>query len=109
MKLAEINGGLSMPERLAVTKPLEKKNTDKRYIKTGGLFLYSMLIQKYYLKPLLQNLNLFYLLLCLQIKPCMCKKGASVKVTDWLISDIMGIFSKENIPGSLVTMDFKKA
>ena len=25
MKLAEINGGLSMPERLAVTKLLEKK------------------------------------------------------------------------------------
>ena len=29
MKLAEINGGLSMPERLAVTKLLEKKNRQK--------------------------------------------------------------------------------
>ena len=49
---------------------LFERKTDKRHIKIGGLIGDSMLIQKYYPKPLPQNLNLFYLLLCLLIKLC---------------------------------------
>ena len=42
-------------------------------------------MQNYYLKPLLQNLNLFYLPLSLQIRLCMWEKDASVKVADWYL------------------------
>ena len=42
-------------------------------------------MQNYYLKPLLQNLNLSYLPLSLQIRLCMWEKDASVKVADWYL------------------------
>ena len=44
LKKAKIEGSLSISQRQAAIKLLEKKDRDKRYITIGGLFLYSILI-----------------------------------------------------------------
>ena len=46
-KLAKVGGSLGILLRKAVIKLLEKKDRDKKFPKIGGLFLYSMLMQKY--------------------------------------------------------------
>ena len=67
-KEAKIKSSLSISQTQPVIKLLEKKDRDKRFIKNWSLFRCSMSIQKYYWKPLQQNLNPFYHLLFLQIK-----------------------------------------
>ena len=73
-KLAKVGGSLGILPRKAVIKLLEKNDSDKKFPKIGGLFLYSMLMQKQQLKALLQDVNLFDPLLSLQINHVCGKK-----------------------------------
>ena len=77
----KIEGSLSISQRQAVMKLLEKKDRDKRYTKNWRpislLNIDTKIISKAF-----ATINLFYLLSSIQIKLCMWKIGALVKVVD---------------------------
>ena len=77
----KIEGSLSISQRQAVMKLLEKKDRDKRYTKNWRpislLNIDTKIIPKAF-----ATINLFYLLSSIQIKLCMWKIGALVNVVD---------------------------
>ena len=106
MKQAKIEGRLSISQRQAVIKLLEKKKTDKRYIKNWRpislLNIDTKIISKPFaakLKPILPSIISSNQTANVE-KRCISKSGR-------LMSDIMEICDKENIPDYLVTMDLK--
>ena len=77
----KIEGSLSISQRQAVMKLLEKKDRDKRYTKNWRPI--SLLnIDTKIISTAFATINLFYLLSSIQIKLCMWKIGALVKVVD---------------------------
>ena len=108
LKQAKIKNTPSISQRQAVIKLLEKKDRDKRFIKNwrpisllnvDRKILSKALAAK--LKPVLPSIissnQTAYV-----AKRCISESGR-------LISDIIEICEKENIPAYLVTMDLEKA
>ena len=77
----KIEGSLSISQRQAVMKLLEKKDRDKRYTKNWRPISLLNIDTKITSKAF-ATINLFYLLSSIQIKLCMWKIGALVKVVD---------------------------
>ena len=107
-KQAKSEGSLSISQRQAVIKLLERKDRDKRYIKNwrpiSFLNIDTKIISKAFaakLKPILSSSISSNQTGCME-KRCISQCGK-------LISDIMEISGKENILGYLVTMDLEKA
>ena len=108
LKQAKIKNTLSISQRQAVIKLLEKKDRDKRFIKNwrpisllnvDTKILSKALAAK--LKPVLPSIISSNQTAYVE-KRCISKSGR-------LISDIIEICEKENIPAYLVTMDLEKA
>ena len=108
LKQAKIINTLSISQRQAVIKLLEKKDRDKRFIKNWLLIsllnvdtkiLSKALAAK--LKPVLPSIISSNQTAYVE-KRCISESGR-------LISDIIEICEKENIPAYLVTMDLEKA
>ena len=108
LKQAKIEGSLSILQRQAVIKLLEKKDRGKRYIKnwrpTSLLNIDTKIISKTFaakLKPILPS--------TISSNQTVHVENRCISESDRLISDIIEICSKENTPGYLVTMDLEKA
>ena len=108
LQQAKIKNTLSISQRQAVIKLLEKKDRDKRFIKNwrpisllnvDTKILSKALAAK--LKPVLPSIISSNQTAYVE-KRCISESGR-------LISDIIEICKKENIPAYLVTMDFEKA
>ena len=108
LKEAKIKGSLSISQRQAVIKLLEKKDRDKRFIKNWRpISLLSVdikILSKALgakLKPILPSIISSNQTAYIE-KRCIGESGR-------LISDIIEICGNENILGFLVTMDLEKA
>ena len=108
LKQAKIEGSLSISQRQAVIKHLEKKDRYKRYIKNWRpislLNIDTKIISKAFaakLKPILPSIISSNQTAYVE-KRCISESGR-------LISDTMEICGKENIPCYLVTIDLEKA
>ena len=108
LKQAKIEGILSISQRQAVRKLLEKKDRDKRCKKNWSLIsllnIDTKIIFKAFaakLKPILPSITSSNQTAYVE-KRCIGESGR-------LISDIIEISGKENVPGYLVTMDLEKA
>ena len=108
MKQAKIEGSLSISQRQAVIKLLEKKGRDERYIKNWrpiSLFnIDTKIISKAFAakpKPILPSI--------ISSNQTAYVDNRCISDSGRLISDIMEICGKKHIPGYLVTMDLEKA
>ena len=108
LKQAKVNGSLSISQRQAVIKLLEKKDRDKRFVKNWRpislLNVDTKILSKAFaakLKPILPSIVSSNQTAYVE-KRCISESGR-------LISDIIEICDIENIPGYLVTMDLEKA
>ena len=108
LKQAKWKGSLSTSQRQAVIKLLEKKNQNKHFIKNCSpisLFIVdTKILSKAFAAKL--KLTLPFIISSNQTtyveRRCISESGR-------LISDIIEIYGKENIPGFLVTMDLEEA
>ena len=108
LKQAKIKNTLSISQRQAVIKILEKKDRDKRFVKNwrpiSFLNVDTKILSKALaakLKPVLPSIISSNQTTYVE-KRCISESGR-------LISDIIEICEKENIPAYLVTMDLEKA
>ena len=108
LKRSKIESSLSISQRQAVIKLLEKKDRDKRHIKNWrSIFLLNIdtkTISKAFAakrKPILPSIISSNQTAYVE-KRCISESGR-------LISDTMEICGKENIPCYLVTIDLEKA
>ena len=108
LKQAKIEGGLSISQRQAVIKLLEKKDRDKSCIKNWRpislLNIDTKIISKAFAikrKPILHSI--------ISSNQTAYVENRCISESGRLISDIIEICGKENIPGYLVTMDLEKA
>ena len=108
LKQAKIEGGLSISQRQAVIKLLEKKDRDKSCIKNWKpislLNIDTKIISKAFAikrKPILHSI--------ISSNQTAYVENRCISESGRLISDIIEICGKENIPGYLVTMDLEKA
>ena len=108
LKQAKLVGNLSISQRQAVIKLLEKKDRDKRFVKNRRpislLNVDIKILSKAFaakLKPILPSIISSNQTAYVE-KRCISESGR-------LISDIIEVCGKENIPGYLVTMDLEKA
>ena len=108
LKQAKMKGSLSTARRQAVTKRLQNKDQDKRFIKNWKpislLNVDTKILSKVFsgkLKPILPSIISSNQSAYVE-KRCISESGR-------LISDIIKIGSNENIQGFLVTMDLEKA
>ena len=108
LKQAKIEGSLSISQRQAVIKLLEKKDRDKRYMKNWRplslLNVDTKIISKTFaakLKPILPSI--------ISSNQTAYEESRCIGESGRLISDIIEVCGKENIPGFLVFMDLEKA
>ena len=108
MKQSKIDGNLSISQREAAIKLIEKKDRDKRFVKNWQPISLLNIDTKILSKSLAEKLK-NVLPELISSNQTAYVKNQCISESGRLISDVIEMFAITDIPGYLVTMDIEKA